>query len=172
MASTRRLVSRARTWSFGACAVSIVPLAGVHAQLAGARGNRGSGSEGIASVHELALSPDGERVVYLYNDPDVSLQFRLFSAPVDDSQPPVELEPPLAPGENVRFFRISPDSHSVVFSIDRPTNRVREWIANDFADILPLTTASGMPCRRATSMKFGQTSDSTMITSRGLSRLR
>jgi len=48
----------------------------------------------------------------------------------------------------------------------------RACVRNDFADILPFTTATRAPWRRAFTIKFGQSSDSTMITSRGFSRLR
>ena len=56
------------------------------------------------------------------------------------------------------------------FASTRGTSPVRACMRNDFADILPLTSAAGTPRSNATLKRFGQNSDSAMTSRRGLKR--
>jgi Tol biopolymer transport system component len=70
------------------------------------------------------ITPDGQRVVYLA-DQDENDVFELFSAPVDGSQPAIQLNRPLLTGGDAvlvgfenQGFQISPDSRRVVYQAD------------------------------------------------------
>jgi Tol biopolymer transport system component len=65
------------------------------------------------SVGVLAISPDGERVVFRAG-PDN--QRELFSAPIDGSAPAIEISAPLAEeGTVLSGFRFTPDGKGVVY---------------------------------------------------------
>jgi Tol biopolymer transport system component len=64
-------------------------------------------------VTEFAVSPDGQRTVYIA-DQDVHNQFELYSVPVVGGTP-AKLNLPMSPNGDVTDFLISPDGTRVVF---------------------------------------------------------
>jgi Tol biopolymer transport system component len=64
-------------------------------------------------VHHFRISPDGSRVVY-EADQDRHTVFELYTVPIDRSQRPRKLHPPLESG-SVSLVGISPDSQRVLF---------------------------------------------------------
>jgi Tol biopolymer transport system component len=85
------------------------------------------------NVLHQEISPDGLRVVYAadvtldgveYNDP-----VELFSVPLDASQPPIELNPPIVVNGSLDEgdpFEISPDGSRVVYLADQDTYGIHE----------------------------------------------
>ncbi|NOT30763.1 MAG: hypothetical protein HOP15_09995 [Planctomycetes bacterium] len=93
------------------------------------------GSVGREFVHNLRVSPGGNRVLY-WADQDEDEAFELFSVPSDGSQPPVQLNGPLVPGGDVQFTPtflpaqafapMTPDGSRVLYVADQEQNEVFE----------------------------------------------
>jgi len=71
-----------------------------------------TGVPGTGSPAAFEISPDGQRVVFLFNN-NGTLQ--LHSIPIDGSAPVVMLHPPVGPG-TVFSFRVAPSSSAVAFA--------------------------------------------------------
>lgn len=78
----------------------------------------------VIQVYGMALSPDGQRVVYLA-DQQTDNVFELYSVPVGGG-PYVKLSGPLTPQGEIAEFRISADSQRVVYRADQQTDEVYE----------------------------------------------
>lgn len=72
-----------------------------------------------------ALLTAGGTVVYRA-DPFVDGAFELFSAPIDGSQPAVQLSGPMLAGRTIYHFALTPDGTRAVYSADQDTNEVYE----------------------------------------------
>lgn len=93
------------------------------------------GSVGREFVHNLRVSPGGNRVLY-WVDQDEDEMFELFSVPSDGSQPPVQLNGPLVPGGDVQFTPtflpaqafapMTPDGSRVLYVADQEQDEVFE----------------------------------------------
>jgi len=68
------------------------------------------------NYHNPAWSPDGKYLTYLWGDGEKMVS--LWIRPVNGDGKPVAVVQPPSPQSNLRFYRISPDSHWVAYTSD------------------------------------------------------
>ena len=93
--------------------------------------------------HDVLISPDGARVVFL--QATTSSVSELWSAPIDGSAPPVKLNTTLVSGGSVtgsssfgRGFALSPDSTRVVYRADQDVDERHELFSVPIAGGTPV----------------------------------
>ncbi|HEX6883207.1 MAG TPA: hypothetical protein VF530_07480 [Planctomycetota bacterium] len=93
-------------------------------------------------VLEAELSPDGTHLVYRANHGAQAGRQRLYSVPVDGSQPPLDLTAGV-PGQTVRFFLTEPASGRVLFGLHTVSSYALYGVAGDGSELPVLLSPPG-----------------------------
>jgi len=72
----------------------------------------------VGTIDSYEIDPSNSRVIYIADADSLGLK-ELYSVPIDASDSPLQLNPPLVTNGQVRDFTISPDGSTVVYEADQ-----------------------------------------------------